>query len=222
MPDFPCISPVDPASPDPQAIEIAGKTIRSGGVVVFPAQCLYGLACDAANPDAVGKIFDLKQRPETKALLILINSPHQIPGLVKEIPEAARILMDAFWPGGITLVFGAADHLGETLTAGTGKIGIRLPAHPVARALVSAAGCPITGTSANLSGQPGCNRAADLPREITHGADQVLDAGQLKGGAGSTVVDVTTLPLTLLREGFISKGQIRTALGPVLPAACPL
>ena len=212
---------MDPVVPDPQAIETAGKTIRSGGVVVFPAQCLYGLACDAADPAAVRKIFALKQRPETKALLILIDSPDQIPGLVKEIPKAARILMDAFWPGGITLVFGAADHLGTDLTAGTGKIGIRLPAHPVARALVSQAGRPITGTSANLSGHPGCDRAVDLPREISHGADQVLDAGQLKGGPGSTVVDVTTLPLTLLREGVISKEEICTALEPLLPGACP-
>lgn len=212
---------MDPVSPDPQVIESAGKIIRAGGVVVFPAQCLYGLACDAANPEAVRRIFEIKQRPETKALLILIHHPGQIPGLVKKIPQAATRLMEACWPGGLTLVFEAADHLGADLTAGTGKIGIRLPAHPVARALVAAAGCPITGTSANLSGQPGCDTAARLPQEITHRADQVLDAGQLKGGAGSTVVDVTTSPVSILREGLVSKSRIQQILENHLPGACP-
>ena len=212
---------MDPARPDPQSIERAGRIIRTGGVVVFPAQCLYGLACNAADARAVQSIFGLKQRPETKALLILIQGPDQVPNLVKAIPPAAACLMDAFWPGGITLVFDAADQLDEALTAGTGKIGIRLPGHPVARALVQAAGCPITGTSANLSGHPGCDKARDLPREITQGADLVLDAGALKGGTGSTVVDVTTTPITLLRQGAVAKTDIIKALSQDHPRSCP-
>ena len=203
-------------------MERAGRAIRQGGVVVFPAQCLYGLACDAANPRAIQSIFKMKQRPETKALLILIDQPGQIKNLVKTIPPGAHCLMEAFWPGGITLVFGAADHLDPTLTAGTGKIGIRLPGHPVARALTRAAGCPITGTSANVSGQPGCPRPDALPESICQRAAMVLNAGPLAGGMGSTVVDLTQQPFVILRQGVVSKTAIQKSLEKDYPHLIPV
>ena len=118
--------------------------------------------------------------------------------------------MDKFWPGRVTLVFKAADTVPHYLTAGSGKIGIRLPGHPVAAALVESLGAPLTGTSANLLGKPGCRRIDDLDPYLVQQLDAVLDAGPLKGGAGSTVVDVTQDIPTVLREGEISKNEILT------------
>ncbi len=172
--------------------------------MIFPAQCLYGMAVNALNPDAVEKIFQIKQRSADNPVLILIHTPDILPALVKHIPEQAQRLMERFWPGKLTLVFDAADHISSRLTAGTGKIGIRLPGHPVARALVNALDFPITGTSANISGDPGCTRTQDLSPTMISQTDLILDAGELKGGAGSSIVDVTVTPPVLLREGAVS------------------
>ena len=116
--------------------------------------------------------------------------------------------MEHFWPGRVTLVFEAADSVPQALTAGTGKIGIRLPGHPVAVALVESLGGPLTGTSANLSGSPGCRRVDDLDPQLIQQLDMVLDAGPLKGGTGSTVVDVTREIPRVLRAGEISEKEI--------------
>jgi L-threonylcarbamoyladenylate synthase len=118
--------------------------------------------------------------------------------------------MDHFWPGGVTLVFKAVDTVPQHLTAGTGKIGIRLPGHPVAAALVDSLGGPLTGTSANLAGRPGSRRIDDLEPNLVQQLDAVLDAGTLKGGTGSTVVDVTQDIPRILREGEISEKEILT------------
>ncbi|WDP92417.1 MAG: threonylcarbamoyl-AMP synthase [Desulfobacter sp.] len=203
MPDSGNIIRVDPLRPDAGSIQRAGKVLARNGVVIFPAQCLYGVAANALNPDAVEKVFQIKQRPADNPVLILINDPSALPALVKTIPDQARRLMDRFWPGNLTLVFEAADHISPRLTAGTGKIGIRLPGHPVARALVNAVDFPITGTSANTSGQPGCTRPEELPPEIISSAGLILDAGPVKGGPGSTLADVTCTPPALLREGAV-------------------
>jgi L-threonylcarbamoyladenylate synthase len=116
--------------------------------------------------------------------------------------------MEAFWPGRVTLVFDARDTLPDSLTAQSGKIGVRLPGHPVAAAMVRQVKGPLTGTSANLSGRPGCYRLPDLDPQIAGQVDLVLDAGTLQGGVGSTVVDVTGEPPRILREGQVTAGQI--------------
>ncbi len=208
---------VDPDHPDPKIIQSAGKIIHSQGVVIFPAQYLYGLAVDALNPEAIQKIFDLKQRPSSKPILILVRNQEEISGLVRSVPRAAKILMDRFWPGSLTLVFEASPSLPRILTAGTGKIGIRIPARPVAQALVKAAGRPITGTSANPSGEPGCTDPGRLPESMIRDADLTLDAGPLQGGSGSTVLDVTADPPALLREGALPGRDIFNALKMPLP-----
>jgi L-threonylcarbamoyladenylate synthase len=196
---------VDPSHPDPDTMARAARIIRRSGVVIFPTQSLYGVAANALDPDAVHKVFLLKQRARTKPILVLVQDQTRIPGLVSQVPDQARSLMTRFWPGSLTLVFKAARHLPSQLTAHTGKIGIRVPAHPVAQALVCCAQTPVTGTSANLSGRAGCSRIMDLDPAVIQGADLVLDAGPLKGGQGSTVADVTTCPLSILRSGNLER-----------------
>ena len=195
----------------PDRIKQAGKIIRNQGIVIFPAQCLYGLAANALDPQAIQKVFDLKQRPQSNPILVLIQGPEDLKNFVKKVPDSARILMEKFWPGNLTLVFEAGEKVPPQLTAHTGKIGIRIPSHPVARALVQQAQGPITGTSANLSGQPGCDQVCNLPSAILDGADMILDAGPLKGG-GSTIVDVTCNPVQILRQGIIAQTDITLSL----------
>jgi len=190
----------------------AAEQIRSGWVVVFPTTGLYGLGADALDPEAVDRVFDIKQRPANNPLLVLIDHRDQVTRLARRVPRLAEILMERFWPGGVTIVFEARPGLPENLTAGTGKIGIRMPGHPVARELVNVAGMPITGTSANLSGRPGCFDITQLDPSIMQGAALVLDAGALKGGPGSTVIDVTREGGRILRHGAVSESEIRAAL----------
>jgi len=199
---------IDPVQPAREPLLQAARVISAGGLVVFPTGGLYGLAADALNAAAVDKIFAAKGRSPAKPILILIRHADDLRQLVTTVPPPAALLMDAIWPGGVTLVFPAAAAVPPALTAGSGKIGIRLPAHPVARALVAAVGRPITGTSANVSGRPGCSRIAALDAAIDGSADMTLDAGDLAGGAGSTVVDVTQQPPVILRSGAVADDVI--------------
>ena len=208
----PSIKKIDPVHPEPEVLEEAATIIQQGGVVAFPTRCLYGLGADALNPDAVGQVVKIKRRSEQNPILVLIDSRKQLKSLVKMIPPAADAIMDAFWPGRVTLVFEARHSLPGQLTAGTGKIGVRLPGHPVAFALVKDIQRPLTGTSANLSGRPGCYRASDLDPMIVGQLGLILDAGALIGGIGSTVVDATVTPPQILREGAVTASQIMGSL----------
>ncbi len=208
--------PIEFTHPDHAAVIEAGKIIRNQGIVIFPAQCLYGLAANALDPKAIQKIFDLKQRPRNNPILVLIQNQKDLSPIVKHIPDSARILMENFWPGNLTLVFEAAETVSPLLTARTKKIGIRVPVHPVARGLVRQAKGPITGTSANFSGQPACSHVSLLPPAMVQGVDLILDAGHLKGGSGSTIVDVTCEPVRILRQGMVSAIQISQALTPLI------
>ena len=180
--------------------------------MVFPTTGLYGLAADAANPAAIEKVFAVKRRPPDNPLLVLVPGRDEIPRLVQEIPPIAEQVMRAFWPGKLTLIFKAAAGILPSLTAGTGHIGIRLPIHPVAQALVRAVGMPITATSANLSGEPGCSCITDLNPAVADAVDLILDAGPLEGGVGSTILDVTRDPPVILREGAVPKDMIFSRL----------
>ncbi len=206
------IWPTDPRRPDPEAIAAAAAAIRDGGVVVIPTRHLYGLAADALNAEAIQRVFAMKGRPADKPLLILAPSRLAIENHAASIPAAARRLMDRFWPGRLTLVFKATEVLPALLTGGSGKIGIRLPAHPVCQSLLALRPHPITATSANLSGETGCHRIADLPSDLVAAADLILDAGPLPPGPGSTVVDITVSPPRILREGSLGADRILAAL----------
>jgi L-threonylcarbamoyladenylate synthase len=199
-------------NPEPEIIQRAVTLIRRGGIIAFPTRCLYGLGADAFNAAAVDRVFQLKQRPPQKPILILIDRRIQLERLVSHVSKAASGIMDQFWPGRVTLVFEAADTVPHYLTAGSGKIGIRLPGHPVAAALIESLESPLTGTSANLSGKPGCRCMDDLDPQLVQQLEAVLDAGVLKGGTGSTVVDVTGDIPRVLREGQISEKEILTLI----------
>lgn len=206
------ISRIDARFPDPAVIEAAAGCIRSGGLVIFPTRSLYGLGADALNPDAVDRVFAAKNRPAKNPVSILISSRDLLENFVAEIPDAARRVMDQFWPGGITLVFRAAPGLPKNLAANTGTIGIRLPAHPAAAALVRAAGTPVTATSANISNAPGARRVSEISDPVARAAGMILDAGPLAAGSGSTILDVTCDPPVILRQGAVSEARLQDLL----------
>lgn len=203
---------INPEHPEPEILQRAGTIIKQGGIIAFPTRCLYGLGADAFNAKAVNRVFKIKQRPSQKPILILIDRRVKLERLVSHVSKAASRIMDHFWPGGITLVFKADDTVPHHLTAGTGTVGIRSPGYPVAAALVSSLGRPLTGTSANISGEPGCRRIDDLDPQLIRQLDAIIDAGPLKGGSGSTVVDVTGDIPRILREGEISEKEILTLI----------
>ncbi len=202
------IREINPLEPEPEIIAAAAAIIEQGGVLAFPTRCLYGLGADAFNPEAVERIVQIKQRSGENPILVLIDSRKQLNSLVKHVPPVADAIMDAFWPGRVTLVFEARESLPDPLTARTGKIGVRLPGHPVASALAKLVQRPLTGTSANISGQPGCFQARDLDPAIASQLGIILDAGTLIGGVGSTVVDVTVTPPQVLREGAVTTEEV--------------
>jgi len=199
-------------APDPQVVGAAADVLKTGGLLVFPTTGLYGLGADALNPASVEKIFQVKQRDFSKPILVLIRDASELGRIAKEVPQTASALIKASWPGLLTIILEARPELPDVLTGHTGKIGVRVPKHPVASALVNAFDGPITGTSANLSGQAGCASVVDLDSELVQCVDMVLDAGPLKGGTGSTVVDATLDPPLVLREGAVSKQQLESVL----------
>jgi len=198
---------IAPDRPSVDAVDYAARIIANGGVVVFPTRGLYGLGADALNEKAVDRIFKIKGRSTKKPVLVLIHESGHLERLVKDITPLARRIMARFWPGRVTLVFDALGTLPPMLTAGTGKIGVRMAGHPVAASLARAVDGPVTGTSANLAGEPSCMRIQDMDPAIIRAADLVLDAGPLKGGIGSTIVDVTGQSPVLQREGAVGIGE---------------
>ncbi|MFH2060352.1 MAG: L-threonylcarbamoyladenylate synthase [Pseudomonadota bacterium] len=212
MHDLQKIISIDPVNPEPDIILHAGKILAADGVVIFSAKCLYGIAVHALHTRAIERVFQLKNRPQSNPILVLVKDKEMLNTLVTHIPQSAERLMDIFWPGNLTLVFNARNHIPTRLTAGTGKIGIRIPAHPVARALVEHLTFPITGTSANLSGEKGCTKIEQLAPSIIKHSDLILDAGPVKGGKGSTIVDVTKKNIRVLREGEILTEHIKKVL----------
>ena len=198
--------------PDDKAVSCAAREIKRGGLVIFPTSSFYGLGASAFSPGALRRVFTAKDRPAEKPLLVLIATLNQLSGLVDHIPKAAELLIQSFWPGQLTVVFQARSDLSPVLTAGSGKIGVRLAAHPVAAALVRTCDIPISGTSANLSGATGCATLSELDLRLKSQVDIILDAGTLSGGAPSTVVDATVHPVWVIREGAITRQQIFAVL----------
>lgn len=180
------------------ALILAGK-----GLVAFPTETYYGLGADAREPGAVQRVFEVKGRPGSKPLLLLVDSLAMLESLVEAIPSEARALMERHWPGPLTVVLRARAVVLGAVTAGTGTVGIRIPGHPVARALVRALGAPITAPSANPSGGPPPATARDVLAAFEGKIELVLDAGRTAGGPPSTVVDATVDPPTILRAGAV-------------------
>lgn len=194
---------VDPQAPALGVLADAAAVLRAGGLVAFPTETFYGLGAAALQPAAVRRIFDVKGRPETRPLLVLVDSIGMAEGVAAEIPPPARALMARHWPGALTLVLRARPHVPVEVTAGSGTIGVRLSAHPVARALVGALGAPVTAPSANPSGLPPPATAAAVLVHFRDRIELVLDGGPTAGGAPSTVLDLTVDPPRVLRAGAV-------------------
>jgi len=186
----------------------AAELLRSGGLVAYPTESFYGLAADATDEKAVVRLYRAKKRSPSLPVLILISSADEISAYAGRIPEVTWELTAAFWPGGLTLVFRAAPGVLPILTAGTGKIGLRVSSHPIAAALVRASGVPITATSANISGAPPCRTAKAVLRQFGSALDLILDGGRTPGKTGSTVLDLTVDPPLILREGLVTREQL--------------
>jgi len=192
---------VDPEQPDVRAIAAAAAVVEAGGLVAFPTESFYGLGADALDSDAVARVFEVKGRPEHKALLVLVDSIEMAVGLAARVSDGARALMARYWPGPLTLVLEAADRVPAGLTGGGSTIGVRMPGHAVARALVRSAGRPITAPSANPSEAPPALTAAAVRDYFEGRVELILDGGPTVGGAGSTVADCTVWPPRILRQG---------------------
>jgi L-threonylcarbamoyladenylate synthase len=199
---------VDPVDPAPAAIEKAAASIREGGVVAFPTDTLYGLAVDPFSPQAVQRVLALKNRPAERALPLIAADMTQVTGQIGELPTLARKLAERFWPGPLTLLVPAPEALRATVTAGSDKVGIRIPDHAVARALCRASGRPLTATSANISGEPATDDPDAVAASLGGLVDLLLDGGRTTGGAPSTLVDATESVPRLLRPGAIPWDQI--------------
>jgi L-threonylcarbamoyladenylate synthase len=204
---------VDPLHPQPDLISQAAELIRQGGVLAFPTETFYGLGTNALNSQAIDKIYRIKRREREKPILILIESGDKAEAFVKPFSPAVKLLMEAFWPGPLTILFQASDRLPGKLTAGTGKIGIRVPSHPVAEALLSAVQMPLTGTSANRSEGVPPRTAEEVRSSLGRELDLVLDAGPTPGKKPSTLLDCTVIPFRIVREGVISRAAIERVAG---------
>ena len=196
-----------------EQIEAVVEVLANGGVAAIPTDTLYGLAASAFNESAVLKIYELKGRPDGMALPLLLSEAEDVPLCALDVPEAAWTLMELFWPGALTLVVRKRATVPDIVTAGLDTVALRVPDHPVPRAIAKTLGAPITGTSANLSGRPGITNAADVRREFGDTVDFVLDGGEAPGGVASTIVDVSGDELRVLREGAASREEIEAVLG---------
>jgi L-threonylcarbamoyladenylate synthase len=188
-----------------ESINEAASVIKAGGVVAVPTESFYGLAVDALNGKAVKKLIAIKKRRENHPVLILIHSSEVLNKYVVQVPPVARRLIKEFWPGGLTIVFDAKNTLPVLLTGGTEKIGVRLSSHRVPTRLARARGEAITGTSANVSGEPPCQNPDEVLKSLGSQVDIILDGGRTAGGKGSTVLDVTVVPPVIVREGMVSR-----------------
>ena len=191
-----------------EVITMAKAILLRGGLVACPTESFYGLAVDATNKAAIRKLFSLKKRPANLPVLILIPSIESLTKYVTYIPPVARKLTREFWPGGLTLIFEASEHVSPLLTANTGKIGIRLSNHPVATALAQAIQAPVTGTSANISGAPPCHHAEEVLSYFGENIDLIIDGGETAGAIGSTILDVTVDPPEIVRDGMVQRRSL--------------
>jgi len=194
---------VDPVAPSPAAIEQAAAALRTGGLVAFPTETFYGLGAAALHSASVRRVFEVKGRPDGKPLLVLVSSVAMAERLVATISPRARTLMARHWPGALTLVLPARDDVPVEVTAGSGTVGVRLSPHPVARALVTALGEPVTAPSANPSDRPPPTTAREVVAYFGDAVPLVLDGGATPGGEPSTVLDVSVEPPRLIRAGAV-------------------
>ncbi len=211
----PEIVSVDATSPDAAVIARAAAIIRAGGLVGMPTETVYGLAANALDEAAIARIYAAKGRPSHNPLIAHVADAAQAESLASEWPAMARELAARFWPGPLTLVVRKKAMIPTALTAGLDTFGVRVPDHPVALALIRAAGVPLAAPSANRFTEVSPVTAAQVARGLGSAVELILDAGHTRVGLESTVVDVSGGRPVLLRPGMISREEIEAVVGPV-------
>ena len=203
---------VNSEKPNVKKIQIAAEIIRKGGLVAFPTETVYGLGADALNPDAVLALFEAKNRPLDNPPIVHVADQKEVYGLVLEGPPKAKVLMDKFWPGPLTLIFKRSTIVPKVTVAGLDTIAIRMPKHKVALELIRQSRCPIAAPSANLAGKPSPTTAQHVFEDLNRRIDAIIDGGATNIGVESTVVDLSVEPPILLRPGGTPFEALRKVL----------
>lgn len=206
------VFPVDPDHPAPGIIAAAANAIRDGRLVAFPTETVYGLGADATRIEAVGRIFAAKQRPTTDPIIVHIAAIEQLDQVAVEIPMLARQLADRFWAGALTMILKRSDRIPSIVSAGRETVAVRMPSHPVAKALIEAAGVPIAAPSANTFSRPSATTAAHVLDDLDGHVDVILDGGAARIGLESTVIDLTLDAPTVLRPGGVTLEALRSMI----------
>ena len=204
---------VDPDQPDPAIIDEAAAILRSGGLVAFGTETVYGLGADATNPEAVDRIFTAKGRPATNPLIVHVDGVAGAMTCVAHWPDSAARLADQFWPGPLSLVLPRSDMIPDIVTAGQATVGVRVPGSVVARELIRRVGVPIAAPSANRSNRISPTLASHVLKDLDGRVDLILDSGACGVGIESTVLSLTGEIPTILRPGWVSAEEIAALLG---------
>ena len=199
---------------DPGVAE-AARILREGGIVAIPTETVYGLAANAYDANAIVRVFEAKGRPQDNPLIVHISAFDQLADLVTDIPDEAKKLADAFWPGPLTMVLPRSDRLPACVSAGLDTVAVRMPSHPVARAVIDQSGCPLAAPSANRSGRPSPTTAQHVIDDLEGRIDAVLISDDCAVGVESTVVLLAGGAKRLLRPGGITREMLESVIGPV-------
>ncbi|MFE7063659.1 L-threonylcarbamoyladenylate synthase [Sutcliffiella sp. NPDC057660] len=205
----------DPVKMNYPQLKEAAALLQQEEVVAFPTETVYGLGANALSDQAVLKIFEAKGRPGDNPLIVHITKKEQLTDLVDNLPEVAEELMQAFWPGPLTLVLKSRDGVSKYVTAGLDTLAVRMPDHPIALALMEVAGLPLAAPSANLSGKPSPTTAAHVDEDLDGKIAGIVDGGPTGVGLESTVVDCTTEIPVILRPGGVTKEQLEAVIGQI-------
>lgn len=207
---------VKEAAPDLKKLETCAAILRGGGVVAFPTETVYGLGANGLSPEAIEKIFQVKGRPSDNPLILHVYGIDDVYPLVEEIPTHGKRLMEAFWPGPLTLILKKSKIVPKEVTAGLDTVAVRVPSHPIARELIRLTGLPIAAPSANLSGKPSPTQGAHVLKDLSGKVDGIILAGSSQVGIESTVVDLTVDPPMILRPGGITKEMLQEVVPQVI------
>lgn len=200
---------------DESVLSEATDILKRGGMVAFPTETVYGLGADALDEKASAKIYSAKGRPSDNPLIVHIGEVSQLESLVKEIPVSAKLLMDKFWPGPLTIIFNKSGIVPRGTTGGLSTVAIRMPDHKIARELLRYSKVAIAAPSANTSGRPSPTKAEHVIEDMTGKIDMIIDGGEVGIGIESTIVDVTSSVPVILRPGYITKEMLEEVVGEV-------
>lgn len=210
---------VNPRTPEAEIIARAAECLRSGGLVAFPTETVYGLGAHAMDAAAVRRVFAAKGRPASDPLIVHIAGASHLGRVAARVPPLAHALASQFWPGPLTLVLPRGADVPAEVTAGGETVAVRIPSHPVAQALLRAAGVPVAAPSANLFSRPSPTRAEHVLQDLDGRIDMILDGGAAMVGIESTVLDLTTVPPRVLRHGAVTIEMLRMVVPDVAMAA---